>query len=583
MTFRSFGALSVALVLLAGCGLAPLEPSEAHLRAPTEPVQGSIPPPVQLAPLLPKPKPTARAETYSVVVHNVPVQDLLFALARDARVQVDINPDVIGNVTLNAIDQTLEQLLARIARQVDMRYEVKGGTLVIQRDTPFLRGYRIDYVNLSREGSVNGTLASNVTGSSAQGGASGGGGGGQSNTTTSIKAESNNRFWQSLEQNVKEILRETDKIVSSAAQGTPASAPVTPAAGAQAQGAQPTQVASAGPAVVYREAASVIVNKESGILTVRATSRQHEKIQEFLDEVMANARRQVQIEATVVEVQLNNNYQRGIDWRILNTSSPWNLTNQSSGNFPFNAANTGGLTIGYLSGSISVNIRLLEQFGEIRVLSSPTISAINNQIAVLKVVDNVVYFEVRSNVSQQANAGAISTFETTPRTVPVGFVMGVVPQISENSTISLLVRPSISRITRFVTDPNPALTATDNQGNRILNQVPQIQTREMESVLRLQDGQMAVLGGLMQDESNNTEGTVPGVRSVPLLGELFAQRNDTNTKSELVIFLRATIIRDASIEGDYREFRRYLPEDDFFSKPNPGRVAPIVKPRKKGE
>ncbi len=151
MTFRLFGALSVALVLLAGCGLAPLEPSEAHLRAPTEPVEGTIPPPVQLAPLLPKPKPTARAETYSVVVHNVPVQDLLFALARDARVQVDIHPDVNGSVTLNAIDQTMEQLLVRVARQVDMRYEVKGGTLIIQRDTPFLRVYRIDYVNLSRE------------------------------------------------------------------------------------------------------------------------------------------------------------------------------------------------------------------------------------------------------------------------------------------------------------------------------------------------------------------------------------------------------------------------------------------------
>ncbi len=552
------------------------------MRAPTEPVAGTIPPPVQLAPLLPKPKPTTRAETYSVVVHNVPVQDLLFALARDARVQVDIHPDVTGSVTLNAIDQTMEQLLERVARQVDMRYEVKGGTLIIQRDTPFLRVYRIDYVNLSREGSVNGTLASNVTGTSSQGGASGGGGD-QSNTTTKITAESNNKFWQSLEQNVKEILRETDKIVSAPTPATPASASVKPAAGAQPQGAQPTQVATAGPAVVYREAASVIVNKESGVVSVRATSRQHEKIQEFLDQVMANARRQVQIEATVVEVQLNNNYQRGIDWRILSSSSPWSLTNQSQGNFPFNAANTGGLTIGYLSGSISVNIRLLEQFGEIRVLSSPTISAINNQIAVLKVVDNIVYFEVKSNVSQQANAGAISTFETTPRTVPVGFVMGVVPQISENSVISLLVRPSISRVTRFVTDPNPALTATDNNGQRILNQVPQIQTREMESVLRLQDGQTAVLGGLMQDESNNTEGTIPGLRSVPLLGELFSQRNDTNIKSELVIFLRATIIRDASIEGDYRSYRRYLPEDDFFSTPNPGRVAPIVKPRKKGE
>ncbi len=149
--------------------------------------------------------------------------------------------------------------------------------------------------------------------------------------------------------------------------------------------------------------------------------------------------------------------------------------------------------------------------------------------------------------------GRSTTFETTPRTVPVGFVMGVVPQISENSMISLLVRPSISRITRFVTDPNPQLTATDNAGNKILNQVPQIQTREMESVLRLQDGQTAVLGGLMQDEANNTEGTIPGVRSVPLLGELFAQRNDTS---------REIRTRDIPARDDHprRKRRRRLPQ-----------------------
>jgi len=282
MTFRTVGTLAVALGLLTGCGLPPQQPSEAHLRAPSEPVEGKIPPPVQLAPLLPEPKPTTRAETYSVVVHNVPVQDLLFALARDAQVQIDINSDVSGNVTLNAIDQTMPQLLERIARQVDMRYEMKSGTLVIQRDTPFLRVYRIDYVNLSREGSVTGTLSSSVTGSVTQGGASGGGGGDQSNSVATIKAESKNKFWESLEQNIKEILRETDKLVPAPAPAA-AAAPAKPAAGAQ-----PTQVASVGPGTVYREAASVIANREAGVMTVRATSRQHEKIQEFLDKVMVS-------------------------------------------------------------------------------------------------------------------------------------------------------------------------------------------------------------------------------------------------------------------------------------------------------
>lgn len=566
MTFRIVSTLVFALGLLAGCGLPPQQPSEAHLRAPSKPAEGTIPPPVQVAPLLPEPKPTARAETYSVVVHNVPVQDLLFALARDARVQIDIHSDVTGNVTLNAIDQTLPQLLARIARQVDMRYEVKAGTLVVQRDTPFLRVYRIDYVNLSREGSVTGTLSSQVTGTVATG-ASGGAGGDQSNSVATIKAESKNKFWDSLEQNVKEILRETDKII-------PASAsPATTASAKPAAGAQATQVASAAPTVVYREAASVITNREAGVLTVRATSRQHEKIQEFLDRVMVNARRQVQIEATVVEVELSNNYQRGIDWSFMN--GPWNI-GQSQSTFPFNSLNVpgaaGGLAIGYSSASLLVNLRLLEQFGSVRVLSSPSISALNNQIATLKVVDNVVYFEVKAQQSQQANAGVLATFDTTPRTVPVGLTMSIVPQISEEGTIALLVRPSITRVVRFVPDPNPALTTVQNL-------IPEIRTREMESVMRLQEGEIGVLGGLMQDQRASSEGGIPGVRQIPGIGQILANQDDSAKKSELVIFLRPTIIRDASIDGDYRGYRTYLPTDSFLNEPNPQQVAPPVPPR----
>src|SRR5207237_1123933 len=107
-------------------------------------------PPVQVTPVLPKPKPAARPETYSVVVNNVRVQELLFALARDARLQIDIDPNLTGSVTLNAVDQTLGQLLARIARQVDMRYELDGDTLVVMRDSPFLRAYKIDYLSAAR-------------------------------------------------------------------------------------------------------------------------------------------------------------------------------------------------------------------------------------------------------------------------------------------------------------------------------------------------------------------------------------------------------------------------------------------------
>ncbi|MGH7865628.1 MAG: type II and III secretion system protein, partial [Candidatus Binataceae bacterium] len=123
------------LLVLGGCSQTPIKPADTHLRADPSPVEATIPAPVQVAPVLPPPRPAAPAETYTVVVANVRAQDLLFALARDARLNVDIHPGITGMVTLNAIDQTLPQLLKRIARQIDIRYENDGPTLIVLRDT----------------------------------------------------------------------------------------------------------------------------------------------------------------------------------------------------------------------------------------------------------------------------------------------------------------------------------------------------------------------------------------------------------------------------------------------------------------
>jgi MSHA biogenesis protein MshL len=558
--------VAVLTVVLAACGQKPLKPAETHLRKDEPRAEGTIPPPVQLTPVLPKPKPASRPETYSVVVNNVRVQELLFALARDAKLNVDIHSDITGSVTLNAIDQTLPQLLARISRQVEMRYEIDGQTLIVMRDTPYLRIYRVDYVNLSRDARSVASLSTQVSGSVQTGG---GGGGGQNNSTATINSLSANKFWDTLVANVKEILQETDKVLPAGVQA-PVPSTTAPAAGA------PVAVA---PASTFREAASVIPNPESGILSIRATSRQHEKVQEFLDSVLASARRQVLIEATVAEVQLNNEYQRGIDWQRLRTgaagvgvpafgSGRSGLEfGQASANTPANVS-TNAFVLGGAITSLNFNlaIKLLESFGDVRVLSSPKISVLNNQTAVLKVVDNLVYFTISANTTSASNAPAITTFSTTVNSVPVGFIMSVVPQISETDTVLLSLRPTISRKIGDVADPNPSLAAAG-----VTSLIPVIQTREMESLLRVQSGQIAVLGGLMQDSVTNIEDTIPGLRDIPGLGQLLSQRRDLNQKTELVIFLRPVVIRDASVDGDYSSFRALLPGPDYFSKPNPSR------------
>jgi len=230
-------AVLVLSCALAGCGQAPIKPAANHIRAEEARAPGAIPPPVQVTPVLPKPKAAARPETYSVVVNNVRVQELLFALARDARLQIDIDPSLTGSVTLNAIDQTLPQLLTRIMRQVDMRYEIDGETLIVMRDSPFLRAYRIDYLSASRNVKMQST-ASTQFGQTA-------GGPNATGATSTIDVAAQNNLWDSIVQNVKEILRETDKIIPGTAgagtplPGAPGSAPAAPAGGAGGAAPQP--------------------------------------------------------------------------------------------------------------------------------------------------------------------------------------------------------------------------------------------------------------------------------------------------------------------------------------------------------
>jgi general secretion pathway protein D len=538
-----------------------MQTSDAHFRVEAEEAPGSVPAPVQISTVLPKPKPTARPETYSVVVNAVKVQELLFALARDAKLNIDVHSGISGVVTLNAIDQTLPQLLSRISKQVDMRWELDGPNLVVMPDSPYLRNYKIDYVNMERLAAGTVGVSSQIGGGAGLGGAGGSGaagGAGGNSSSTSVRSTSDNKFWGTLERNIRDILRETDKIIP--AGGAPQAAP--PAA----PGAPGTAVPVAtGP--TFREAASVIVNAEAGIIVVRATSRQHEKIQEFLDQVLANAKRQVLIEATIAEVLLSNQYQQGIDWTALRTrgATTFSATQITGGTLPSSSPIPNLISLAVDSTNISGMLQLLESFGNVRVLSSPKLSVLNNQTALLRVVDNLVYFNVQSSQTTTGpnSSQVLTAVTTTAVTVPVGFVMNVTPQISADETILLNVKPSTTRLIRFVNDPNPILT--------IPNQIPQLRMREMESLIKVNSGQIAVLGGLIEDSLSDTEDSIPVVNSIPIIGWFFSSRNRANTKTELVVFLRPIVVKDASIDGDFRGFRDMIPKEDFMSQPNPGK------------
>jgi MSHA biogenesis protein MshL len=555
-------------VLLAACGAPSLKPSGGHIATSVESaVIGNVPQPVKPAVPPPAPPITPQEETYSVVVENVPAQEVLFALARDAKINLDIHAGIQGNITLNAISQTLTQILDRIARQVDMRYELENGSLAVMPDTPYLKNYKIDYVAMSRdmEGAISNAtqVGSGTSGNVGSAGITG------NNSSLTIRNSTQNHFWETLTQNIKDILHETDKIfpegssetvVQQRSNASTTGTGVQPPGGKKQQAGKgiensphPATLLEGGTTVTrrstFREAAAVIANPESGIITVRATGKQHEKIGEFIKQVMTSVRRQVLIEATVVEVRLSDEYRQGINWSRLRLGSKgFQLTQAGTPALP-TAGTASMFVLDYANpasamGNLSAQVSLLESFGKVKVLSSPKLSVLNNQTAVLRVVDNLIYFTVKADTTTNQTS-AVTTYTTTANTVPIGFTMSVTPQINDNDIVLLNLRPSISRLLGYVNDPNPSLAAAG-----VTSKIPQTQTREMESVLKIANNQIAVLGGLMQDETNNLTDAVPVLSGIPLLGNLFKNRNDTTQKTELVIFLRPVVIKDAAVNGD---------------------------------
>nr|WP_089376270.1 pilus (MSHA type) biogenesis protein MshL [Methylobacillus rhizosphaerae] len=584
-----------AIFGLAGCVHQPaVTPSDGHIdesRFPHQVPDTVIPRPVKSSHYLPPPRPRLKEPTYSLVVNDVPVKDILFALARESQLNVDIHPAIQGRATLNAIDQTLPAILQRLAQQVDLTYRVDGNVLSITPDLPVLRNYKVDYVNMSRDttgfigvaAEIASTGRSASTTSSAGGNAAAGnatitGVGVANSSRTAVNSIAANHFWDTLIRNLKDLLAETDKEVMIARTVSPVQTVDVMTENETGDGGDEPAVAQtrtpAGAAdreqtrAEYKTlfAATVIASPETGVISIRATNRQHEKVQEFLDQVMSSARKQVLIEASIVEVTLNDTYQAGIDWRRLGNG--FNMTNAlglSDVLRPAGVAGAAGsevpFSIGYAStnSDLSFSLRLLQQFGDTKVLSSPKLMVLNNQTAVLKVVDNLVYFTIQSQVSQGLGQGAtnLQSITTTPNTVPVGMVMSVTPQINDDGQVNINVRPTISRVLSYIDDPNPQLIAG---GTRIVSRIPQIQVREFESMLRVNSGDTAVLGGLMQDNIQNASDNVPGISRIPLLGKLFTARSNFNVKTELVIFMRPVVIQHASLEsGELGAYKQYLP------------------------
>jgi general secretion pathway protein D len=327
------------------------------------------------------------------------------------------------------------------------------------------------------------------------------------------------------------------------------------------------------------------LNRQVGVVSVFATSRQHKLVKAYLDRVVGEATAQVLIEAKVVEVSLTDQYNAGIDWTALRKNlkgtgygfSVSNPSTSSSAAIPtlprpgYGASSItqplggAGFTAAFTTfgGDLAAMVSLIKTYGATRTLSSPRLTVMNNHTGVMKVAENFVYFKLTATVTATpstagAAASQTATYSSQLQTLPIGLIMTVQPSIDlEREQVTLGLRPTVTAWPgTTVSDPAVALSLASACGSSSASvcsasniasaiassSVPVVDVREMDSVVTVPSGSVVVMGGLMQSTGNKQTSGVPGAEDVPLAGELFKATSDHTQLTELVIFLKATVI-----------------------------------------
>ena len=593
----------------------------------------SGPPIPEIAPILAAPRPPKIGESQLVsiaVTDDVPLKDVILELAKLADVDVEMDSNIEGGVNFIAKEKPFNEVVDRLADLAGLRYSMKKGVLRVELDKPYIKSYSLDFLNMDRSNESTVSLATNVlsgggggggdSGGSSGGSSSGGGGGGGSGlstgSTSSVESKTESDFWKQLDEGVKQILsykqqkrtsQSTNNIAqdqdlgallsSTSSAGTAAPASPGTTTGTPAAPASPGAPAAVGAAASGSggsgqgiEGSFYILNRQAGVLTISGTDKQHQLLERFLDKLETNASSQVLIEAKILEVQLNDSYQTGVDWRIFNnklglafnpqavvgtTSAGAGIGNPIS--FVIDKSPEDGIINGLnnpAGSAAATNVlgflaRLTEQFGTVRTLSSPRLHAMNNQIATLTFARNQVYFELSVEQNDTTSSGSTNnntTVSSSIRTVPIGIILSLQPSINiATNEVTLSVRPTLSALVDEKDDPAVAYIAAQQGLSDLRSTVPVVQVRELDSILKLKSGQAMVIGGLMEQSGSNTDTGIPYASQVPYLGNLFKSTEKLNSNTELIIFIKATIVGSS---GNSAPADRVL-YDKFTDDPRP--------------
>lgn len=313
---------------------------------------------------------------------------------------------------------------------------------------------------------------------------------------------------------------------------------------------------------------SYSLNKQAGLVSVYATQRAHDQIANYLDLMRKAVTSQVLIEAKVLEVELNDEFAYGIDWDLLNDSETLGI-GFTALRGPLVPPEASAFTLSQGNNPLETLVSAIQRFGTVHALASPRLTVLNNQSAVLNVAQNQVYFELETELQQQqsdSDLPPLLSVNSTIKNVPEGVLINVLPSIdTDRNMVSMQVRPTISRITGFVSDPAVGLTLAglENPPDGISSDVPVVSTKEVDTVVNMKSGQTLVMGGLLEDRTESTQRAVPIAGEIPVIGALFRAQNDAIHKSEMVILLKASIItpNDDTVHNTDRDMYRVYAQD----------------------
>lgn len=454
---------------------------------------------------------------------DIPLKDVLIELSRLASLNIEIDPNITGGIIFQVKNKPVSYVIDRISKLANLRYSYQDGIVRIEKDTPYLLDYMVDYLNIVRSGSGNVSINTQVLGGNS---GSTGGEGINSGSSNSIEVSYEGDLWKSVEQTITDILTHEDSSLS-------------------ANNSDNEKVD-----------AKVDINKQAGVISIYANEKKQALIRKYLDDVSKSVSAQVLIEAKVIEVTLSEEYKTGVNWSSILEKD---IGPDFEISFGGGIDTTGNFfSIGNIS-DISTAVTMTEAFGTTRTLSSPRLHAMNNQQAVLTFAENKVYFtievEEESNTSSSGTAEEKNlTVESTLNTVPIGVILTLQPSINvETNEVTMSIRPTLSRITGEVLDPGVQLIVERNKGTSssvdIKSAIPIIEVRELDTILKAKSGSIMVIGGLMQEVSANQDKGIPYLEKIPLFGNLVKSKNKSVDVVETIIFIKPTIV--ASNKSSY--------------------------------